>query len=242
MKVKLFCLPFAGGSAVIYFQWKKYLNANIELIPLELPGRGAKSSQALKHSMQEMVSELYNHIQDKLGRDESYAIFGHSMGSLISFELYHELINNGFKEPVHLFVSAGRAPDRAREKKIHNLPDEEFKQEVLKYSASSSIVFENKEMFDFFVPILRADFEILETYTFQNRERKIECNLTALYGSDDHTVAINEMEQWKSHSSGGWNMHCVQGDHFFAKDQPEQVALLINEAIAGSKCLVAPKA
>ncbi|MNN98001.1 Linear gramicidin dehydrogenase LgrE [compost metagenome] len=66
--------------------------------------------------------------------------------------------------------------------------------------------------------------------------------MTALYGSDDNSVGRNEMEQWRLHSSGGWDIHCIQGDHFFAKDQPEQVVRLINEAITNSNHLVAPKA
>ncbi|MNN67396.1 Linear gramicidin dehydrogenase LgrE [compost metagenome] len=89
---------------------------------------------------------------------------------------------------------------------------------------------------------MRADFEILETYAFVHRERKIECNLTALYGSNDISVARNELEQWRLLSAGGWDIQCIQGDHFFAKDQPEQVARLINEAITDSNRLVAPKA
>ncbi|WP_154117326.1 thioesterase II family protein [Paenibacillus monticola] len=231
MKIKLFCIPYAGGSAVIYHSWKTYLNEQIELIPLELPGRGTKAKQPLQRNVQEIVAGLYDIVKESLKCDEDYAIFGHSMGSTIAFELYHELIKNGFHQPVHFFVSAGRSPDSIKEKIVHNLPEEEFKQVILEYGASSSIIFENEELRSFFVPILRADFEVIENYTSLERNRKIGCGMTAFYGSEDTGIKRTQMGEWKIHASGLWKIHCIPGGHFFIKESPKQVVAIVNEAI-----------
>ncbi|UAC49541.1 thioesterase [Bacillus aquiflavi] len=194
-KVKLFCIPYAGGNAAVYYKWKKYLTDDIELCPIELPGRGNRIEESLCDHIISIVEDVYESVIPFLNDKSEYSIFGHSMGSLIAYELYYKLIENGYKEPVHLFFSGGIAPQRRlRESTSYHLPLEQFKEEVLKYGMkTSSLMFENQDLINFFVPILRADFKIVETYEYISKKQKIGCNMTALFGKKKKKRSNNDI-------------------------------------------------
>lgn len=102
-KVKLFCIPCAGGSANAYLKWNNYLQYNIELCPIELKGRGGRSDEAYYEDIDEAVEDVFNLIKDSINNNE-YALFGHSMGGLIVYELYYKLLENGMKLPKQIFI------------------------------------------------------------------------------------------------------------------------------------------
>ena len=108
--IKLFCIPYAGCSASIYSKWKRKLPQDIELIPLEPAGRGRRCDEPLYNNLNEAVDDLYWEAAKVLDRSDEYILFGHSMGSLLAFELYYKLMEEGFREPLHLYVSGARLP------------------------------------------------------------------------------------------------------------------------------------
>ncbi|MDK2968067.1 thioesterase domain-containing protein [Lacrimispora sp.] len=237
-RIKLFCLPYAGSSAMIYYQWSKFLSQDIDLQPVELAGRGSRMDAPLYESINGAAQEVCCSIKDQI-KDTPYAIFGHSMGSWIAFELYHEIIKSGLPMPEHLFFSGNRAPhlNVRRNKIIHNLPENEFKNAVLKLGGTPKSVFEDKALADIFVPLIRADYKITETYQYIPGRNKIECGVSALCGRED-SITQEDMEAWREHVLNKMDVVYFDGGHFFLNQNIGNVTSYINQRLKRSDCRV----
>jgi len=202
------------------------------MISLELAGRGERWAEPLYETLEEAVQDLYHAIERKLGKKEDYILFGHSMGSLLAYELCHMLIEQQYKQPLHLFVSGGKAPHVPRELVYHSMSDEDFKQHILDYDESSNVIFSDKELHDFFMPVLRADFKIVETHQHQNKNNRLNCKMTALTGSEDKSLTLHEVEEWKRYTQLEFNLQQFKGGHFFLNEHMEHIVELIHQTRA----------
>ncbi|TPG89133.1 thioesterase [Brevibacillus laterosporus] len=227
--MKLFCIPFAGGSAVMYDRWQKLIQCEIgfdqnqlEIVPLELPGRGKKMRIPPLDDLDSCVEHLYESIKGYL--QEPYAIFGHSMGSLLAFELCRYLRKMGDQSPVHVFFSGRKAPQHANQDKIYNdLPEQEFLQEVYKYGGTTKQAFENKELLQLFLPILRADFKMIETYDYLDKREKLDCDISVLSGDCDYGTSMDNLKSWQEITRGTCKFRTFSGSHFFINEVTEDV-------------------
>lgn len=237
-RIKLFCLPYAGSSAMIYYQWSKFLNQDIDLQPVELAGRGSRMDAPLYDSINGAAQEVCCSIKDQI-TDTPYAIFGHSMGSWIAFELYHEIIKSGLPLPEHVFFSGNRAPhlNIRRNKIIHNLPENEFKNAILKLGGTPKSVFEDKALAEIFVPLIRADYKITETYQYLPGRNKIECGVSVLCGKED-SISQEDMEAWREHVLNKPDIVYFDGGHFFLNQNIGTVTSYINQTLKRADCRV----
>ncbi|WP_145336695.1 thioesterase II family protein [Paenibacillus xylanexedens] len=232
--IKLFCIPYAGGSATIYSNWKRKLQKNIELILLEPAGRGRRSGEPLYNDLNEAVDDLYREVASVMEKDENYILFGHSMGSLLAFELYYKLIKEGFREPIHLYVSGGKAPHLERDIIYHDKPLEQFKKRIMDYDGvQSALLFQSEELLHFFLPVLRSDFKIVETYHYTTKTNKIGCDMTALTGIADSSLTLNDVAEWIRHAGENFYIKQYEGGHFFINDYKEQIIEMIHEMVQG---------
>ena len=177
-RVKLFCIPYAGGSATVYYKWNNYLKNNIELIPVELSGHGARFNEKLHTNMKSMIEDIYNNIKDKLN-DGPYMIFGHSMGALIAYELLYKIKESGDNSPLHAFFSGKGAPSIKNKTSIYNESDEVIIKEIYDLGGTPKELLNQKEILNIFLKIIRADYEIIETQ-FPNHAKEIAQQYTAL--------------------------------------------------------------
>lgn len=212
-KLKLFCLPFAGGGSVSFRSWADGVPDTVEVSAVEIPGRGRRLSEPLLKNMPALVEAaakgIYQHI------DRPFALFGHSMGALLGFELAHFLKENYDLTPAHLFVSGRAAPYiKSREKPIHKLSEPEFIYEIKNFNGTPKEVLEHEELMELMIPILRADFEICETYTC-NTKPELECPLTVFGGLQDNGATRDELEAWGKLTQGSFNLRMFPGDHFY---------------------------
>ncbi|MPQ34077.1 thioesterase [Clostridium estertheticum] len=230
-KIKLFCIPYAACPGMNYSKWQQYLHQSIEVYPVELPGRGNRFGLPLLQSMQDTVNDIYNQIKDHLD-EEPYAIFGYCMGSYIGYELAHKIINFNHNPPIHMFFCAKEAPHIKRKYDIllHKLPDEYFKAAIAITGGAPKEILEDEEMFNMFLPILRADYKITENYKYCEKPNKLMCDITTLYAKDD-IYTINEINAWKIHTSGKFSMHEFVGGHLFINSEPEGIINIINNSI-----------
>jgi len=172
--------------------------------------------------LQPLISTLASALLPYL--DKPFAFFGHSLGGLVSFELARELRREYDLSPVHLFVSARCAPQIPSSKRaIHALPDFEFIEELRRLNGTPDSVLENAELMQLLIPILRADFAVLETYVY-TQEPPLECPITVFGGLQDKEVSLQELEGWRSQTIASYNLQMFSGDHFFI--QSEQPLLL----------------
>ncbi len=211
--LRLFCFPYAGGSSVIYRTWSQSLPTTVEVCPIELPGRGTQMKLPAFTQLQPLVQAIAPVLLPHL--DKPFAFFGHSMGALVSFELARLLRKEYNINPVHLFVSARLAPQIPNLKPpVHALPEAEFKEELRRLNGTPEAVLQNAELMQLLVPILRADFAVLETYVYTT-EPPLNCPITAYGGLQDQEVSCDELQAWQNQTNAAFSLQMFTGNHFF---------------------------
>lgn len=212
-KLRLFCFPYGGGGARTFFRWPDNLSPFIEVCPIELPGRGDRLLEPPFTRLEPLLQELSDILLPYL--DRPFTFFGHSMGGLVSFELTRLLRREHGLMPLHLFVSGRRAPQLPDpDLPIHTLPESEFLQELRLYNGTPESVLENAELMKLFLPVLRADFAVIETYVYKP-EPPLSCPITAFGGLEDRKVSFDALEAWRKQTSATFCHKMFPGDHFF---------------------------
>lgn len=232
MKVKLFCLPYAGGSASLYNKWRRYLEPELQLEPIELAGRGARINERLYNDRKEAVEDVFNVIKAKVA-GLPYIIFGHSMGASIAYDLAHKIKDSELHDPLHLFFSGSSAPHVKDEKNYHLMEPEQFKAEVLKLGGTPPEFFKNIELMDIFLPLLRSDFKIAEARSYDEDIQPLTYNITVFQGKDDE-LTQEQCESWRLHTSGNCKIHYFDGGHFFIHEEEESITHYINQTLLQS--------
>lgn len=233
-KVRLFCFPFAGGGASAYRNWLRESSHDLEIIAMQLPGRENRMGEAPLKSMDRIVAGA---VQDiiKLA-DRPFSFFGHSLGARVAFECTRRLRELNHPLPDHLFVSGSRSPEIPEPNPLHHLDDSSFVEELKRFSGTPQVIIENRELMDLFLPILRADFTVDETYRYVDAP-PLTVPVTAFCGTDDDEATILEMEGWGRHTSGPFKVRVVAGGHFFVLEAWEEVLSDIHMALLSDKQL-----
>lgn len=218
-RLRLFCLPYAGGGAALFRLWADNLPAEVEVCPIFLPGRERRMREAPFKRLQPLVETLAHELQPFM--DVPFAFFGHSMGALISFELIRHLRKNQQPGPVHLFASSFRAPQLPdRNPPLHQLSDVEIIAMLTRIGGTPPSVLQHAELMKMLIPIMRADFELCETYVY-TPEPPLDCPITAFGGEQDMLVSLPELEAWHTQTRGPFSVRLFQGDHFFLQNQQD---------------------
>jgi medium-chain acyl-[acyl-carrier-protein] hydrolase len=225
--LRLFCFPYAGGSAAIYRPWAASLPPAIELCAVQLPGRGERLDEPSYTDLRALVGDAEAALLPYL--DKPFALFGHSMGAMIAFELARRLRDRGLN-PVHLFLSARRAPQLEVEEEItYNLPEPEFIDEVRRLNGTPQEVLEHPELMQMVLPLLRADFEVVETYRYEPGA-PLDCPVTVFGGLQDSDVPRPQLDAWREHTTAAFSVRMLPGDHFFLhKTQPLLTRVVVQE-------------
>ena len=225
-KIKLFCIPYAGGSAEVFRKWAGYFSSPVELFPVELAGRGKRYNKPLYAGLDDAVNDVSGIIIDNIDH-HPYAFFGHSMGCIIIYELYYKLMDYGIKDPVHMFFSGCYPPHIG--KKIpayHKLPGDEFKEKIFSLGGTLEELLKRKALLDTFIPILKADFKIVETYNHIHRDKKLACDITVFNANDDKN--IDDIVKWQELTGGSCNIYEYEGGHFFINKHIGSISGVIN--------------
>lgn len=212
-RLRLFCFPYAGGGALIYRDWAAKLPAEIEVCPAQFPGRGNRRHEPCYTSMRHLVEGAATAILPYL--DRPFAFFGHSMGALVAFELARELRGRGEPAPIHLLVSGRAGPQVPRRTPItYNLPEPLFVERLRQLNGTPKEVLEDPEMMQLMIPLLRADFEISQTYAYQPGA-PLDCPITAFGGLEDNHVTPEGLSAWREQTTAAFDARLLPGDHFF---------------------------
>jgi len=212
-RVRLFCFPYAGGNATQYVPWARVLPADIELVAVQLPGRGTRFREApfdrLAPLLYALVSILQPHLQQK------YAFFGHSMGALMSFELSRMLRQLGLPMPSQLILSGRKAPHLPEEAPpMHALPDALFWQRLQALNGTPEALLREPELMAMILPTLRADFALIEHWQYI-QQAPLNVPITALGGNRDPRVPPESLIEWRHHTTGPFQHALFEGDHFY---------------------------
>lgn len=185
-KARLFCFPFAGGGTLTYHAWSRQLPSEIELRPVRLPGRERRFNEPCYREAIPLVQASASGLEPYL--DLPFAFFGHSMGALLAFELVRELRRRGGRDPFCLLVSGHSAPQLPLSgPPLHKLPEPALIDELRRYGGTPETVLAHREFMELFIPVIRADFAINETY-IHIPEPPLDCVIHAFGGETDHMV------------------------------------------------------
>jgi medium-chain acyl-[acyl-carrier-protein] hydrolase len=211
--LRLFCIPHAGAGASVFRGWGDALPAEVEVCPVQLPGREQRMGEPAIGRMEPLVGELAREVA--AAGDLPFAVFGHSNGALIGFELARLLRRQGLHGPLHLFASGRRAPDLPNPlADLTDLPDDEFLEGLVSLGGTPREVAEHPELLRVLLPLLRADVALNETYRFAE-EAPLECGITVYGGVRDPKASRADVEAWRRHTAGPFTLRFFPGDHFF---------------------------
>ena len=222
-KIRLFCFPYAGGSALVFRDWQNYLPDKIQVCPIEIPGRGSRLMEPLFEDTTSLIKAIAPEIEPDL--DLPFAFFGHSLGALISFELACFLQQEYGKVPVHLIVSGRQAPTIPERSPKYHLPAADLVAELKRLGGTPKEILENEELLELLIPILKADLTMDETYHYQNSE-PLSCPLTIFGGTEDPETTDEDLAAWEQHTSNLLSLQMFNGDHFFLNSSKQ---LLLNK-------------
>lgn len=219
--MKVLAFPFAGGNKYSFDFLKPYLNPKIQFEVLEYAGRGNRVSEKPIDSIDSVVDDLWLNTLNFI-KEESYIIYGHSMGALIAFLLCHEIQKKGLKKPFKLIVSGKKAPQAKREEKIWNYPSEQFWKKLISLGGIPEEIQNESTLREFFEPIIRVDFKVVEEFFFQRRDL-LDIPIEVLYG-DKEFDRENDFLDWNLETSGGVTFYKFRGNHFFIHDYAQDIA------------------
>lgn len=227
--LRLFCFPYAGGDVRIFRKWLDYLPTFVEVVPVQLPGRANRIHEPAFTRLQPLVEAIAHVITPYL--DKPFAFFGHSMGAMISFELARQLRRRFGMEPVHMFVSGRRAPQLPdTTPPTYDLPGQEFLEELRRLNGTPKEVLEHPELMELVVPLLRADFSVVQTYAYSEAP-PLNNSITAFGGIDDTEVSQGQQEAWREQTVGPFSLHMLPGDHFFLFAAERIILRIISERL-----------
>lgn len=227
--MRLFCLPYAGGGAAAYRTWPAVFPADIQIAPVMLPGRESRLAEPLLRSTTDLVARLIEGLQPFL--DRPYAFFGHSMGALLAFEATRLMRKRGMPLPRHLFLSSHRAPHLPdRGKQVHRLRGAEFRKALRDLGGTPQEVLEHEELMAIAEPILRADFELCETYVYTPDE-PLAIPMTIFGGIGDPDVTETDLDAWREHTRAPTRLQMFPGHHLYLHDERDALVREIHEEL-----------
>ena len=214
-RLNLFCFPYAGGGALAFRGWQQFFPAGVEICPLQLPGREGRLRETPRTDLPTLVGEIGAAILPFL--DRPFAFYGHSLGALVAFELARHLRRAHGVEPLHLFASGHRSPSTTDRGPVYsNLPKQEFVEALRRLNGTVKEVLDHPELLDLIIPILRADFALGESYTYEPGP-PLACPISALGGLEDTDVRYEHLVDWQRETSAACRVRMFPGDHFFLR-------------------------
>lgn len=219
---RLFCLPHGGAGASAYQAWEALVPGDVDLVPVRLPGRESRFTEPLARRAAELVDALLEPLLAHAG--SRFALFGHSLGGLLAYELARATAKAG-RPPALLVVSGCPAPHllpRHGDPLVHTMTDEDLLAHVRALAGPATPALDVPELAGLIVPVLRADYEVYETYRHRPGD-PLTVPVTVLAGADDSEATAAELSAWRELTAPAPEFHIFPGGHFHLSDHPEKV-------------------
>lgn len=228
---RLLCLPCAGGSATVYQRWTRAAPSWLAVQPLELPGRGARHHEPLQEDPHRLADQLAQEcLSQYVSPGTRYALFGHSLGGLLAFELAHRLQRDGLA-PAALFVAASRPPAGRDDSRYAALRDDAaVLAEMRALGGTPDVLLSNPELMGMVLPVMKADFQLVGNYRRPERE-PLTSPIHALAARGD-SFATSALDGWRDETSGAFGRTDFEGNHFFVRDDPAALLAVMADRLA----------
>ena len=229
--MKLFCFPYAGAGPSIFYGWHSMLPADIEICAIQLPGRANRMRERPFNRVPELIAKLAPALCPLL--DRPFAFFGHSMGAILSFETARWLRRNRQVLPGMLLVSGRRAPQIPNtDPFLHTMGDDEFLDAIRELDGTPAEVMKDADLMRLILPVLRADFELCETYEYTN-SGPLRCPIAAFAGKADKEEPLASMAPWRAQTEDLFVLHAIDGGHFFIHSNERELLDLLHVTLLG---------
>jgi surfactin synthase thioesterase subunit len=216
---RLICLPHAGGASSFFFPVSRSLAPVIDVLAVQYPGRQERRLEPAVEDLHGLADSVADAARSWC--DRPVALFGHSMGATLAFEVANRLAATG-TAPLCLFVSGRRAPSRYRDSAIHLYDDARLVAEMKKLSGTEARVFEQAELLEMVLPAIRSDYKAIETYRYRG-EKPIACPIFAFAGEQDEDNTLDEVRTWGEHTGAGFALDVFPGGHFFLNTHAPEI-------------------
>ncbi|WP_340377015.1 alpha/beta fold hydrolase [Streptomyces sp. SS7] len=230
-RTTLVCLPFAGAGASFFRPWQRVAGDGLTILPLQLPGRERRIDEEPHTEARTAVEGLYGDLRAALDADPALprriALFGHSLGAVLAYDLAHRLVADpGDTTVVRLFASGCPHPAEQRTRRATGLPDDAFLARVHEFAGYSHEALDDPEMRELILPTLRADVQMHENYA-PSTDLPLPVPLTVLRGSHDELVSGEEAAAWEKAAGAGFRSVELSGGHMYlTASAPELLAVV----------------
>ena len=226
----VFLFPFAGGTKYSYKHFHEHKPSFLNFITLEYPGRGGRANEPLLTDVESLIEDLYRQVSVNI-KEGPYAFYGHSLGALLAFLLARRIRKGGCGEPKHLFLTgcSGPAHVSRSDKSRHLMSKADFMKEIRELNGSPEEVMENAELFEYFEPILRADFQASETYMYQGDD-PLDISFTVITGKEE-AIEAEAIRMWQVETNGRVDFKVMPGNHFFISTYYREIVNIISRKL-----------
>lgn len=230
-QLRLFCLPYAGGSQHLFRGWAEALPAHVEVCPVELPGRGTRFAEPALDTLEPVVEDVLHTILPRI--DRPFAVLGYSYGALLAFEAVRRLEHCYGLAARALLVAAMRAPCLPElQVPVSHLPEPEFRTVLRQLDGTPAELLAHEDLMTIMSPVLRADFRVVETYPYHPWPMPT-CPVVAFGGTDDTGVDPESLRRWRECVRGEFTAHLLPGGHFFLHTVRDRFLALVGAALGG---------
>lgn len=225
--MRLFCLPHAGGSAVFYRQWAKEISPAVEVHTVQYPGRADRMADAFvtdAHQLARLIAGAMAPLMDRPA-----ALFGHSMGAVLAYEVARLLQERG-SAPVHVFASGARPPHDRGGDRVSGRDDDGVIEEMIRLGGTDADALRDPELRELVLPYVRNDFTLIEDYAHRDGTR-LTVPVTAIIGDADSHVTEEQARGWGEVTGGRFALRVLPGGHFYLTDQQPAVIAEIHRTL-----------
>ncbi|MFE9658414.1 alpha/beta fold hydrolase [Streptomyces sp. NPDC005955] len=222
------CFPHAGGSASYFRPLSRALQGRLDVMAVQYPGRQDRRQEPCLTTITELAEESYRALEPLFRHP--LALFGHSMGAVIAFEVARRMKTRLNVDPVALFLSGRRAPSVHREGRVHLLDDRDLAGHLRETSGTDARILEDPEVLKMILPPLRSDYRAIETYQYEAGP-ELDCPMVTLVGQQDETAGVEDVAAWQDQSRGPFFLEQFHGGHFYLADHMDAVADLVSQRV-----------
>ena len=230
--VPLLCFPFAGAGASFFAPWLRFKLANARVYPVQLPGREKRIDEAPYDNVTTAVAELADSLinEAELDNQSPIALFGHSLGAVLAYEMARHLQQVKGIPVGHLFVSGSPGPMTRRAVRATGLSDQEFLARVSEFADFNHPAFADDMLLELLLPTLRADVAMHEDYVSESGS-SLDAPITSIRGMDDSLVSPEQARQWSQVTNARFRLAEIPGGHMYLTQYPGPLLKFIDSSL-----------